>query len=150
MTSGDEGDSAKPAETLFHGFAALHAFFADVGSKCGPAVCGRIDGCAFFVGGFEKAVSPVTGVEAEGADVSANDAFAEDSAWKLLVTILLQRDQVALADLGDSGDLLERDAARNPLRSKLFPKSTHLVTSPDIIARVHFHRQVTYGIERID
>jgi hypothetical protein len=40
-----------------------------------------------------------------------------------------------LADLGDGSDLLKRYTARNPLRSKLFPKCTHLVTSPDIIAR---------------
>jgi hypothetical protein len=53
----------------------------------------------------------------------------------LLVAILLERHQVALADLGDSSNLFERDSARNPLRPKLFPKSTHLVTSLDIIAR---------------
>ena len=99
-----------------------------------PSAAG-VDGRAFFIGCFKEAVSPVARIKAKGADVSAHNAFAEDSAGKLLVTILLQRDQVALADLGDGSDLLQRYTARNPLRPKLFPKSTHLVTSPDIIAR---------------
>jgi hypothetical protein len=132
---GDECDGAEPAETLFHGFAAFHALFADIRGEGGPAVRCRIDGCAFFVGGFQKTVSPVARIEAEGADITANDAFAEDPARELLEAILLQRNQMALADFGDGSDLLERDTARNPLRPKLFPKSTHLVTSPDIIAR---------------
>ncbi len=86
------------------------------------------------VGSSQEAIGPVVSVEADSADISANNAFAEDPTGQLLEPILLQRNQMALADLGDSSDLLERDTARDPLRSKLFPKSTHVVTSPDIIA----------------
>ena len=132
--SGDERGSSNPAEALFHRFAAFHALLADVRGKRGPAVFRRIDGSAFFMGSLEESVSPVTGIETEGTDISAHNAFAEDAAGKLLISILFQRDKVALADLGDRSDLLERDTARNSLRPKLFPKSTHLVTSPDIIA----------------
>jgi len=132
---GDEDGCADPAEADFHGFAALDALFSNVGGEGGPAVVWSVDGEADLVGGFEEAVSPVAGVEPEGTDVAPDDAFAEDAAGKLLVAILLQRDQVPLADLGHGSDLLERDSARNSLRSKLLPKSTHLVTSFAIIAR---------------
>ena len=97
----NQGKRSQPAETLFDGFAAFHPFLANVGGEGGPAVGCRIDGGAFFVGCFEEAVSPIAGVKAEGAGVSTNDTFAEDATGKLLIAILLQRHQVALADLGD-------------------------------------------------
>jgi hypothetical protein len=131
---GDQGKRPKPAETLFQGFTTFHALFANITGKGGPAVGRWIDGCTLFIRSFEETVSPIAGVKTQGAGISANDAFAQDAAWKLLITILFKRHEVALADLGDSRDLLERNAARNPLCPKLFPKSTHLVTSPDIIA----------------
>lgn len=138
--AGDGDDShqdggADPAEADFHGFAALNALFADIGGEGGPAVVGCVDGEANLVGGLEEAVGPVASIEPNCADVAADDAFAEDAPGELLVAILLQRDEVALADLGHGSDLLERDTARNSLRSKLLPKSTHLVTSFAIIAR---------------
>jgi hypothetical protein len=131
---GDQGKRPKPAETLFQGFTTFHALFANIRGKGGPAVGCWINRCTLFIGSFEEAVSPIAGVKTQGAGISANDAFAQDAAWKLLIAILFKRHKVALADLGDSGDLLERNAARNPLCPKLFPKSTHLVTSLDIIA----------------
>lgn len=130
----DQNESADPTKAQFQGFAALDAFLAYVRSERGPAIVRGIDGQTHLARRFDEAVSPVAGVESESADVPANDAFAQDSTGELLEPILFQGDEVALADLGDSSDLLKRYTARQPLRSKLFPKSTHLVTSPDIIA----------------
>jgi hypothetical protein len=50
-------------------------------------------------------------VETESAGVAAHNAFAQDAAGQQTKTVLLQRQQVVLADLGDRGNLFQRDAA---------------------------------------
>ena len=137
-----------PAQTLLHRLATFHPLFADVRGECGPSIVSGINRQAGLRGGPQKAVCPVAGIQANGPGISANDAFAEDSAGELLVAVLFQRKKVSLADLGYSSDLLQRDTARNPLRSKLLPKSTHLVTNCENHSLRYFHRQVTYGSAR--
>lgn len=145
----NKNKGAGPAQALFHRLAPFHPLFADVRGECGPSIISGINRQAGLRGGPQKAVCPVASIQANCPCISANDAFAEDSPGKLLVAVLLQRKKVALADLGYSSDLLKRDTARNPLRSKLLPKSTHLVTSSENHSLRHFHRQVTYGSARL-
>jgi hypothetical protein len=64
-------------------------------------------------------------VEAESAHIAANDALVEDSSGELAKAILLQRNQVVLADLGNRRDVLQRYAARRPLHAQVFAKASH-------------------------
>ena len=101
-----------PAKPLLHRLAALNPLFTDVGGESGPAVIGRFHGQTQLIGGLDETIGPVSRVETESANVAADDAFAQNSAGELLVPILLESHQMALADLGDGSDLLERDTAR--------------------------------------
>ena len=84
-----------------------------------------LDHLARCVAGFEKAFSPGVFVEAESSGVPTDDALAEDATWEETKPLLLQRNQVALADLGDRRYLLQRDAAGQPLHAQVFSKVSH-------------------------
>ena len=75
--------------------------------------------------GLHEATGPVFLVEAEGGGIAADDAFVEDAAGKLAETILLQRQQMVLADLGDGRDVFERNAAIDALLAQVFPEIAH-------------------------
>jgi hypothetical protein len=64
-------------------------------------------------------------VEAENAQVPANDALIEDASGELAKAILLQRNQVMLADLGNCRNVFQRYAAGRPLHAQIFTKASH-------------------------
>ena len=74
---------------------------------------------------LKKPLGPVLGIEAERAGVAAHDAFAQDAAGKQAKPLLLQRDQVPLADFGDRRDVFQRNAARQALLAQVFSKTPH-------------------------
>ena len=117
-------DGASPAEALLKGVAAEHAGLADIGGEFSPAsvVVNDLSGGAI---GAEEALGPVLGIEAEGAGVSADDAFGEDSAGEEAKAFLLQRHEVVLADFGDRRYFFQRNAAGEPLHAQVFTKVAH-------------------------
>jgi len=118
-------DGSRPAEAEFHGIAAQHAGFADVGGKGGPAAV-VVDGLAGSVAGSEESFGPVVLVEAEGAGVAADNSLGEDAAGEQAKAFLLQGHQVVLADFCDRRDFFQRHAAGKPLHAQVFTKVAHL------------------------
>jgi hypothetical protein len=66
-------------------------------------------------------------VEADGSRVSADDSFAEDASRKLAKLLLLQRNEVVLADFGNGRDVFQRNAAGYPLHAQVFAKASHRI-----------------------
>ncbi len=55
----------------------------------------------------------------------AHDALAQDAARQQTKPLLLQRNQMPLADLGDRRNFFQRNAASDPLRPQVFSKVSH-------------------------
>ena len=121
----EQEDGAGPAQAVLQSVAAEHAGFSDVGGKGGPTAV-IVDDLTGGGVGFEESLGPILGVEAEGAGVSADDAFGEDAAWQEAKAILLQRHQVVLADFSDRRYFFQRNAAGEPLHAQVFTKVAHL------------------------
>ena len=81
---GNQNSRADPAQTQLNCFTTLNALLADIRGKSSPAIVRSVDGQTRLVGGLEKPVGPVPGIQPECADVAPDDAFAQDSARKLL------------------------------------------------------------------
>ena len=123
----EQKDPSGPADTDFKGIALFHAGFADIGSEGGPAtVLVLVDFGDGSAGGLEKTIGPVLLVKAQSSGVTADDSLAEDAAGKEAKPLLFQRKQVLPADLGDCGNLVERDAAGQPLLAQVFSKVAHI------------------------
>ena len=89
---------------------AQDARLADVGRK-GRPVAVVVDPLAGSGRSSEKSLGPEILVKAQSSGVTAHDALAQNAAGQQAKPPLLQRNQVALADLGDRGDLFQRNAA---------------------------------------
>jgi len=134
-----QGDCSRPAQAEFHGVAAEHAGFADVGGEGGPAAV-VVDELAGGAVGFEESLSPVMLVEAESAGVAADDSLGEDAAGKQAKALLLQSHEVVLADFCDGRDFFQRYAAGEPLHAQVFAKVAHL----DYLKTSNVPKRVTY------
>jgi len=132
-------NGADPAHTKLKRVAALDAGFADIGGKVDP-VAVVVDGLA---GSLEKALRPILLVQAHGSCITAHDALAEDASGKQAELLLLQRLQVAPADFGNRGDLLQRNAARQPLHAQVFSKVSHRrpQNRDETQKRIHLHNK---------
>jgi hypothetical protein len=64
-------------------------------------------------------------IQADRPGVAAHNALVENPAGKQAKPLLLQRNQVALADFGDCGYLFQRNAAGQPLHAQVFSKVSH-------------------------
>jgi hypothetical protein len=117
-------EGAQPSQPEFNGIMAENAGFANVGREGHPASVVIHDLAGGNIG-FEEALNPVVLVEPKSSCVAAHDAFAEDSTGQEAKTILLQRNKVVLADLGNRGDFFQRYAARQPLHAQVFAKASH-------------------------
>jgi hypothetical protein len=63
--------------------------------------------------------------------------------------ILLQRNQMVLADLGDRGNVFQRDAAGQPLHAQVFSEASHgQLENRDVTPTVfHFHNKPGSGFQ---
>ena len=100
----------RPAQASLGGIMAQDACLAYIGGKRCPSavVIGRLPGFAI---GFEKAIRPVLLIQAKRACIASNNSLVENAAWKSAKLLLLQREQVALANLGNRRDFFKRNAA---------------------------------------
>jgi len=112
--SGRNGDEQEygtgPAEANLDGIVADDAGFADVGREGGP-VAVIVKHLAGGVICLEEALGPVALVQAESACVPAHDSLIEDATGQQAKALLLQGDEMPLADFSDCGNLLQRNAA---------------------------------------
>ena len=111
-TTSSKHDRANPAHADFLLIVSLNAGFADVRCEGGPVAFVVDASCPVGAAGLQEAVGPVARVESEGVYVAANNALAQDAAGKQTKPLLLQRNEVTLADFGNSADVFQRNAAR--------------------------------------
>lgn len=121
----DQCNCADPAHARLKRFTPLHAVAAHVGCEGRPTAVIVHKRSAFVRTCLEEAVSPVVFVQANCTCVSAHNSLAENAAGELAELLLLQRNQMTLADFGNLGDFFQRDATGNSSRAQVFAKSAH-------------------------
>ena len=73
-------------------------------------------------------------VESEMPGIGANESFIKDAAGKLIEVFVFDSFEHARADLGDVGNVIEREATPLALFAKLFSEGSHADSAGGMIS----------------